>query len=120
MLCVFTHPYLFIEGVTRDAGSRYYASHRTVSGSQSLLEVVDSAPLFVLEHIRFCSRREIKTFREAKEMIELDIYLSKTIDQQPEFGSMGEDKLSEEMAEKVDRIMEFIRKKAMESCKGWK
>jgi hypothetical protein len=61
---------------------------------------------------------EIKNFREAKEMIELDVYLSKILEQQPQPESASEVKLSEEMADKVDKIMEWIRRKAMESSGG--
>jgi hypothetical protein len=60
---------------------------------------------------------EIKTFREAKELIELDIHLSKMLDQEPMLTSVDGGSISEEEAMKVDRIMEWMRAKAAESFK---
>ncbi len=58
---------------------------------------------------------EIRTFREAKELIELDIHISNILEVQPPPRSSDEISLSEEEVIKVDNIMEHIRKKAMES-----
>lgn len=53
---------------------------------------------------------EIKNFREANEMIKLDIYLFQTMDQLPQFELEDRGVLSEVEAKKVDDIMEFFRR----------
>lgn len=55
---------------------------------------------------------EIKSFREANEMIKLDIYLTNTLDQLPHVKSEDRGVLPEEEAKKVGAIMEFFRRHA--------
>lgn len=72
------------------------------------------------ERIKSGEGVEIENFREAKEMIELDIHLSNLLEKQPHLEPEKERKLPEEMAERVDRLMEFIREKASESYDKFK
>jgi hypothetical protein len=58
---------------------------------------------------------EIRSFKEAKDMIELDVYLSKIVDQMPEQIIPDKRRLPESEADKVDRLMEYLRKKAPEA-----
>ena len=59
-------------------------------------------------------RIEIKTFSEAKQMMELDMYLTKELDSMPGIRTMEKERLSEEHFERVDRVMEHIRKQALD------
>jgi len=61
---------------------------------------------------------EIRKFREAKEMIELDVYLTNILAQHSQNESPSEAILSEEEADKLDKIMEFFRREAMKSSGG--
>lgn len=53
---------------------------------------------------------EIKSFREANEMIKLDIYLFQTMDQLLQIELADRGVLSEGEAKKIDKIMEFFWK----------
>jgi len=57
---------------------------------------------------------EIRNFKEAKECIELDLYLARVLEQLPETRPL-DTKLTEDEVEKVDRIMEWLRKHAAEA-----
>ena len=84
---------------------------------QAIARGDESAEAQIRERIKNGEGIEIKNFREAKEMVELDIHLASIMDRQPfpELKGKYENPLPEEMREKVDRIMEFFRKKAAES-----
>lgn len=62
-------------------------------------------------------RMEIKSFAEAKLMMELDFYLSKLLDEMPEVKDEAMEKIEEEERERADRVMEFLRKKALDEAK---
>ncbi len=57
---------------------------------------------------------EIKSFREANEMIKLDIYLFQTMNQLPQIELEDRGVLSEGEAKKVDEIMEFFKRHSKE------
>ena len=57
---------------------------------------------------------EIKSFREASEMIKLDVYLFETVDKLPQTELEDRGVLSEEEAKKIDDIMEFFRRHSKE------
>jgi len=61
---------------------------------------------------------EIKNIKEAKDVIELDMHFSKTLDQLPQAELEDRGIISEEEAEKVDRIMEFFRRHSKVTCKA--
>lgn len=54
----------------------------------------------------------MKSFKEAKECIELDLYLSKVIDQLPRSVEVERQRLDEQEFEQVDRIMEAVMRVA--------
>jgi len=83
---------------------------------QAIARGDESAEALIRERIKNGEGVEIKNFREAKEMVELDIHLATILDRQPfpELKGKYENPLPEEMREKVDRVMEFFRKKAAE------
>lgn len=58
----------------------------------------------------------IKSLKEARECMQLEVDLGKAVESLPEVVD-GTSKLSEEMAEKVDSIHEFFRKHAKDSVK---
>lgn len=58
---------------------------------------------------------EIKNFKEAKDMIELDIHLFKTLDQLPQAELEDRGGISEEEAKKIDEIIEFFRRHAKDT-----
>ena len=60
---------------------------------------------------------EIKNIKEAKDMIELDIHLFKTLDQLPQAELEDRSRISEEEAKKIDEIMEFFRRHSREPYK---
>jgi len=64
------------------------------------------------EKVRRGEAIEIKNFKEANEMVKLDVFLFQTIDQLPPVVSIGRNDLPEEEFNKVDKIMEFFRKHA--------
>jgi hypothetical protein len=84
---------------------------------QAIARADESAEAQIRGRIKNGEGIEIKNFREAKEMVELDIHLSSILDRQPFLKLKGQDEvpLLEEVRKKVDRIMEFFRKKAAES-----
>jgi hypothetical protein len=55
---------------------------------------------------------EVKNFKEANEMIKLDLFLVQTMEQLPQIESTDRCVLSETEAKKIDDIMEFIRRHA--------
>lgn len=61
---------------------------------------------------------EIRSFQDAKLCMELDIYLSDKLEAFPELRSAGAEKLAEEEREKVDKVMEGIRKHASDVSAG--
>jgi len=58
---------------------------------------------------------EIRSFKELKDMIELDIYVTKLLEQQPALAFEEGSRLSEDKAERVDQIMEALRKQALDT-----
>lgn len=67
------------------------------------------------EKVRRGEAIEIKNFKEANEMVKLDVFLFQTIDQLPPVVSIGRNDLPEEEFNKVDKIMEFFRKHAKDT-----
>jgi len=65
-------------------------------------------------------RMEIKSFSEARLMMELDFYLSKLLEDMPESSTDEREKLTEDEQERADRVMEYIRKRALDEAKGIK
>jgi hypothetical protein len=59
----------------------------------------------------------IKSLKEARECMALEVELGKVIDNLPETGPEGKDKLPEKDAEKVDAVMEFFRRHAKDSSR---
>lgn len=62
------------------------------------------------EKVRRGEAIEIKNFKEANEMVKLDVFLFQTIDQLPPVVSIGRNDLPEEEFNKVDKIMEWFRR----------
>lgn len=62
------------------------------------------------EKVRRGEAIEIKNFKEANEMVKLDVFLFQTIDQLPPVVSIDRNDLPEEEFNKVDKIMEWIRR----------
>jgi len=58
---------------------------------------------------------EIRSFLEARNLIQLDVYLFQTMDQLPQIESEDRGVLAEEEAEQVDKIMEFFRRNSKDT-----
>lgn len=67
-----------------------------------------------IQQLSLRERVEIKSFSEAKLMMELDMFLSKTLDDMPELHTAEREKISEEERERIDKVMEGIRKQAVD------
>lgn len=59
----------------------------------------------------------IKSLKEARECMALEVELGKVIDSLPEPGVEGKDKLPEKTAEKIDAVMEFFRRHAKDAAR---
>lgn len=64
------------------------------------------------------ARLEITSFKEAKDMMELDLYLSRILEQMPEIPTEAREKLSEEHSRRIDVVMELIRKRAFDTVEA--
>jgi hypothetical protein len=62
-------------------------------------------------------RIEIRNFKELREMVELDIEISKILEQQPEVPE-ERSTMPEAAEEKVDKLMELLRRKSLDTVPG--
>jgi len=60
---------------------------------------------------------EIRSYKEAKECIELDLHLGRYLEELPDVTEHGKSRLSEGTAETIDKIMEILRKRAADSVR---
>jgi len=99
------------QALTRQAILAFSDKVRNTLALKRAVETGNEAEALRLKQL---PRVEIKNFKELREMIELDLMITRTLEQQPEM-SPEEERLAHSEMEKIDTIMERIRKAAMDS-----
>lgn len=102
-------------------------SMKLVQESMKIEELLDDPDLSMARKLELEKRLEmlnsriseadvrIKNLKEARECMQLEVDLGKVIDSMPEVLLDGKEKLSEQMSEKCDAVMEFFRRHAKDS-----